>query len=241
MTEWFGPTMPPSRPPVLSDQNRKQALMFKKELQPWFRLIVEIHHYGARRTLDAEATEKEILRRYAAGEPLPRFPSLERHRFMVSTSIGLSGWSSEPSHGATAWMTPKASRPSFRRFYSPLGLPEYGSEPLRDLLRPLEKRRRRRKTAEGAAETSPPFTDKSAQRQRLPSGGDETLPLASANESTVPPARPRSHSSTVAASRGIPLNRLCLIERQPDVARDEELDLISRALSRMAPSKDQAR
>ena len=196
-TEWFGPTMPPSRPPVLSDQNRKQALMFKKELQPWFRLIVEIHHYGARRTLDAEATEKEILRRYAAGEPLPPIPftrtSPPVHGFNLHWLVGLVFGALARSDG----MDDAESLTDLitRRFYSPLGLPEYGSEPLRDLLRPLEKRRRRRKTAEGAAQTTPPFTDKSAQRQRLPSGGDETLPLASANESTVPPARPRGHSS----------------------------------------------
>jgi hypothetical protein len=37
----------------------------------------------------------------------------------------------------------------------------------------------------------------------------------------------------VAASSGIPLNRLCLIERRPLVATNEELDLIERTVARM--------
>lgn len=194
-TEWFGSAMPPSRPPVLSDQNREHAFTFKKEIQPWVRLILEIHRHGAGRALDAEGTEKEILRRNTAGEPLPPAPFTKSSkpvpnanlRWLVGLAFGALARSdgTDDAESLTDLIT--------RRFYSPLGLPEHGSEPLRDLLRPMEKRRRRRKTAEGAAQTTPPFTDKDAQRQPLPSEGDETLPLSPGDQPPIPQARPRSH------------------------------------------------
>jgi hypothetical protein len=144
-TEWFGSPMLPWRPTVLSDQNREQAFAVKKEIQPWVKVILGVRRQGARRTLGAQETEREILQRHAAGESLP--PALFTTKTSKPVPDANLRWLVGLVYSALARCDGREDAESItdlitRRLFSKLGLPESGTEPLRSLLRPLGKRRR---------------------------------------------------------------------------------------------------
>jgi hypothetical protein len=123
----------PWRPAVLSDQNREQVFAVKKEIQPWVKVILQIRRYGARRTLDAQGTEREILQRRAAGQSLPPVPFIKKTLKPVPDAS--LRWLVGLVYDALARCDGKGDAESVtdlitRRLFSKLGLPESGTEPL---------------------------------------------------------------------------------------------------------------
>ncbi|HEY3351173.1 MAG TPA: hypothetical protein VGM13_15460 [Thermoanaerobaculia bacterium] len=192
--EWSPLPIPKGRPPVLTPEIRANALEFRLELLPWVRVIRRVQ--SKRR---AGANERDIIysieKMRAAGVALPPPPYEGKSSPIRDLSLKwLVGRVFAAETGITGRQTSESVVDAItRKFYSPFGLPTHGSEPLRDLLRSVEKRRRRKTDAPAGSANKPPFTDKHAQRQRLRSEGEKAIPDTPAIEPEIPKARPRPH------------------------------------------------